>query len=100
VARSLQYCWTSANLGAGLLLLDVGARVDFGLEAVGFIQVEEPDRTQHGDRFRHSLAFLGSARADTAKYWLGKGGGNPEIAVLGWVSHGEFGHGRSPLISP
>src|SRR5580658_10130780 len=86
-------------LGAGLLLR-ISARVDSGLEAVALIQVEQPDRAQHRDRFRHRLAFLGGARADTAKYWLGKARGNPEIAVLGWVSDGEFRHGRSPLISP
>src|SRR5205807_2691923 len=87
-------------LGAGLLMLNVGARVDFGLEAVALIQVEQPNRAQRRDHFRHSLAFLGGTRADTVKYWLGKGGGDPESAVLVWVSHGEFGHGRSPLIFP
>src|SRR5437868_3595971 len=81
-------------------MLNVGARVDFGLEAVALIQVEQPNRAQRRDHFRHSLAFLGGTRADTVKYWLGKGGGDPESAVLVWVSHGEFGHGRSPLIFP
>jgi hypothetical protein len=34
-----------------VLLVGVGARVDFGLEAVAFIQVEQPDRAQHRNRF-------------------------------------------------
>ena len=41
MARSLQgSSIVGLPLGAGLLLLGVGARVDFGLEAVTFIQIE------------------------------------------------------------
>jgi hypothetical protein len=50
-----------------VLLLGVGARVDFGLEAVALIQVEQPDRAQHRNCFRHSFAFLGGPRAEAAK---------------------------------
>ena len=69
-----------------VLLLGVGARVDLRLEAVALVQVEQPDRAQHRNRFRHGFAFLGGTRAEAAKERLGKRRGNPQIAAVGSVS--------------